>query len=111
MRPRDEFRLSHAIRKPYVIPGAFANPVFGDSSTRVGWTVGAGFEYGLTANWSAKAEYMYYDLGSDGYSVNPGFLPDIFGTAPFTSQTIEVNTRGNVVKLGLNYRFTSAPAL
>jgi opacity protein-like surface antigen len=94
-----------------IFGGNFANPVFSDSKTRVGWTLGGGFEYGLTQNWSAKAEYMYYDLGTDGYSVNPGYLPDIFGTPPFTRQTIDVGTHGNVVKIGLNYRFTSGPAL
>ncbi len=91
-------------------PAAFTNSTFGESKTRVGWTVGAGFEYGLTQNWSAKAEYMYYDLGTDGYSVNPGYLPDIYNAGPFTNQTIDVHTRGNVVKVGLNYRFTSAMA-
>lgn len=92
-------------------PAAFTDPVFGESKTRIGWTIGGGFEYGLTRNWSAKAEYMYYDLGSDGYSVNPGYLPDIYNTGPFTNQTIEVHTRGNIVKVGLNYRFTGAAPL
>lgn len=89
--------------------GNFANPVFGESKTHVGWTVGGGFEYGLTQNWSAKAEYMYYDLGTDGYSVNPGYLPDIHPV--LGNQIIEVGTRGSTVKIGLNYRFTSGPAL
>ena len=39
----------------------FANTRFeGISSTRTGWTVGAGWEYGFTPNWSARLEYRYY---------------------------------------------------
>jgi opacity protein-like surface antigen len=102
--------------QPGPFGGVFANPVSGESKTRIGWTIGGGFEYGLTQNWSAKAEYMFYDLGTDGYSVNPGYLPDIYNTGACiggacTNQTIQVGTHGSTVKIGLNYRFTSAPAL
>jgi outer membrane immunogenic protein len=34
------------------------------SDTRVGWTVGAGFEYMFAKNWSVKGEYLYLDFGS-----------------------------------------------
>jgi outer membrane immunogenic protein len=34
------------------------------SSTRSGWTVGGGFEYAVTNNWSVRAEYRYSDFGS-----------------------------------------------
>lgn len=33
------------------------------SVTRAGWTVGGGFEYAFTNNWSGKIEGLYYDLG------------------------------------------------
>ncbi len=81
--------------------GAFANVDAGilnsndnDSDNRFGWTVGAGFEYGFTNNWSAKAEYLYADFGDDvnytiGGSVNP----------------TEVDLTTNIVRVGLNYRF------
>ena len=46
------------------------------SSTRLGWTVGAGVEYLITQNWSAGLEYRYSDFGANnatGYwGGNPG---------------------------------------
>jgi outer membrane immunogenic protein len=61
-----------------------------DSKTAVGWTIGAGFEFGLTQNISAKAEYLYFDLGSDTYNLG---VP------------IAINRTGNIGRVGLNYRF------
>ncbi|MGH6812896.1 MAG: autotransporter domain-containing protein [Methylocella sp.] len=69
------------------IPG---NPTISDSKTSVGWTAGAGFEFGLTENISAKAEYLYFDLGSDTYNL----------AAP-----VAINRTGNIGRVGLNYRF------
>ena len=40
-------------------------PVNGESKWLIGWTVGGGMEFALTDRWSAKAEYMYYDLGQE----------------------------------------------
>ena len=42
-------------------------PVNGESKWLLGWTVGGGMEFALTDRWSAKAEYMYYDLGKETY--------------------------------------------
>jgi opacity protein-like surface antigen len=33
------------------------------SGTSIGWTAGAGMEWKFSRNWSAKAEYLYVDLG------------------------------------------------
>ena len=32
------------------------------SQTHYGWTLGVGAEVGLTPNWTAKVEYLYFDL-------------------------------------------------
>jgi outer membrane autotransporter protein len=69
------------------IPG---NPTISDSKTSVGWTLGAGFEFGLTKNISAKAEYLYFDLGSDTYNL---------------AVPVAINRTGNIGRVGLNYRF------
>ena len=40
------------------------------SSTRVGWTIGAGVEYAVTNNVTIGAEYLYADLGSTRINAN-----------------------------------------
>jgi outer membrane immunogenic protein len=76
-----------------VTPVAFAF----DSNHRDGYTVGAGLEYMFAPNWSAKAEYQYYNFGSSRF-VAP------LGVVPFGSFT----TDDHVVKVGINYRFNWA---
>jgi outer membrane immunogenic protein len=72
------------------VPTAFAF----DSNHRDGYTVGAGLEYMFAPNWSAKAEYQYYNFGSSRF-VTPVAL------VPFGSFTTDDHT----VKVGVNYRF------
>ena len=67
---------------PYVTGGlAYGNvrarsPGFGtDSQFQFGWTAGAGVETALTDYVSARVQYTYSDLGSDG------FLADVLGGA------------------------------
>ena len=59
-----------------------------------GYTVGAGLEYMFAPNWSAKAEYQYYNFGSTSFTSGPA---DVVG-ARFRDDE-------QTVKLGLNYRF------
>ncbi len=77
------------------------------SSTRVGWTGGAGVEWAPSAmpNLSFKIEYLYTDLGS-------GALSAIGNGARFDGQTGRVvsassssPSRWNTVRAGINYRF------
>jgi outer membrane immunogenic protein len=73
------------------------------SATRVGWTAGGGAEWTFTNRWSAKAEYLYVDLGSFNYvdaCVTPGF---ICGT-PFPTYTSVLTIREHVLRVGLNFR-------
>jgi len=65
-----------------------------DRSHRDGYTVGAGLEYMFAQNWSAKAEYQYYDFGSSRFVAPAALVP--FGS---------FRTDDHTVKAGLNYRF------
>lgn len=97
-------RLGYAFDRfmPYITGGgafgdveANVNPIgFSTSSTRVGWTAGAGLEYAFLDNWTAKIEYLYVDLGS----FDTGF------TAPLVTNNVDLTM--NVVRAGLNYKFS-----
>jgi len=77
------------------------------TDSRLGWTVGAGIELGLTPNWSAKVEYDYLDFGSRSYAV-PGGVPFSGGI----TENFSVKENFSAVKVGVNYRFgPSDPAL
>jgi outer membrane immunogenic protein len=67
-----------------------------NSSMRTGWTAGAGLEYGLTRNWSAKLEYDYLSFGSQGLN---------FSTATQPSYTSNATLNVQEIKAGLNFRF------
>jgi outer membrane immunogenic protein len=59
-----------------------------------GWTVGTGLEYMFAPNWSAKAEYQYYNFGSTTFTAGP---------APIVGQRFRDDD--HTVKVGVNYRF------
>lgn len=62
---------------------------FSESRTTAGWTIGAGAEYGIARNWSAKVEYLYVDLDNSRFAVTGQPNGYQFG----------------LVRFGLNYRF------
>jgi opacity protein-like surface antigen len=84
---------------PTFVPVAAA---FGNSSTRVGWTIGAGIEGVISGNWTAKLEYLYIDLGNiSGSFVTPVIAPSgNFVTASYNSHITD-----NVLRVGVNYRW------
>jgi len=69
------------------------------SDTTWGCTVGAGVEYVITNNITAKAEYLYTDLGNNDVT-----LVDV--NYPLSDvNNRKFDTSFNSVKLGLNYKF------
>src|SRR5262249_47184109 len=66
------------------------------SKSKWGWTGGAGVEYALTHNWSAKLEYDFLLFGTERYTF-------VFPT--FSTIDADVKQRIHTVKLGFNYRF------
>ncbi len=51
---------------------------------QTGWTVGGGLEAALVANWTAKVEYLYVDLGKFNCGINCG------ADSPTTSRSIPI---------------------
>jgi len=76
-----------------------SGPLAGDHfrDTRSGWTAGGGLEAALSERWSAKAEYLYLDLGHVSRN-----LPDMEGS----TENIRVALRNHTARIGLNYRLT-----
>jgi outer membrane immunogenic protein len=64
-----------------------------ETKTHSGWTVGAGAEYMFAPNWSAKAEYMYADYGSENFLSTPG------------TPGVDISLVTHSVKAGINYHF------
>jgi outer membrane immunogenic protein len=66
----------------------------GSTDTNVGWTVGGGLEFVIAGNWTAKAEYLYVDLGKFDCALACGV------TAPNN-----VSFTTHLVRGGVNLRF------
>jgi outer membrane immunogenic protein len=71
------------------------------SKTKIGWTLGAGAEWAFAGNWSAKLEYLYYNLGEETVLSSP-----LAPNPPFALQTT-FETNGHIARLGINYKFGS----
>jgi len=82
------------------VPGSY---YASDSSTKWGWTIGAGAEYAITDNWSIRAEYLYVSLGDMDYAFKvPSYnFPEYLSDSRFGSISGDFQT----VRLGVNYRF------
>jgi outer membrane immunogenic protein len=65
------------------------------STTRTGWTAGAGFEYAFAPNWTAKIEYDYLGFGFE--TLNLPTVP----TAYSTNASLNVQE----IKAGINFKF------
>ena len=76
-------------------PGAI---VSSPGQNQLGWTAGAGVEFAVSGNWSAKLEYDYTDLARRTYDLSGFGLP-----------AVNVDPNIHLVKLGLNYRFGDTP--
>jgi len=87
----------------------FATPLGIDGNrnyiaSQPGWDVGGGLEYALTDNWTARAEYRYYNWGPKTYydTVNFGVLAGLYPPHS-TKDTLHTG------RIGLTYKF-GAPA-
>ena len=68
-----------------------------DNQFRLGWNAGTGVEWAFAPQWSAKVEYIHFDLGSSAY-LNTA-------PSPFLSRANGVSTNGDLVRVGLNYHY------
>lgn len=83
------------------LPGASARG--SSSTTKAGWTLGAGGEYALSRNWSLTGQYLFADFGSvDGAArLIPTPTLDEFSAVIDSSADL----RTNLILVGATYRF------
>jgi outer membrane immunogenic protein len=75
-----------------LVPGGATATTQVFTDNRTGFTVGAGIEFGLVENLSAKIEYDFYDFGSKNYNFN-------------TITPVSVSSNLHTIIVGLNYKF------
>ena len=95
-------RLGYAADRfmPYITGGAAFGDIeasgprlSGADETNAGWTLGGGIEFAIAGHWTAKAEYLYVDLGRFSCGAACG------------AATENVSWRSNIGRVGINYRF------
>ncbi len=102
-------RIGYAFDRimPYVTGGfawGHAGTLINDGSgasvgyTQFGWTAGAGVEFAVSGNWSAKLEYEYVDLNRQRYDLSGFLLPGVV-----------IDPRIHLLKFGLNYHIGDLP--
>jgi outer membrane immunogenic protein len=85
---------------PYITGGLAygnieANPTaafVSNDATNAGWALGVGVEFALAQNWTAKVEYLHYDLGD-------------FNCTNCAPAATTVDFNANIIRGGINYRF------
>jgi outer membrane immunogenic protein len=80
---------------------------FKGSRDVAGFVVGGGLEFALLPNLSLKAEYNYFDFGTNGYSLACSGNP---GCANVPSLPASVRQNMQTVMLGVNWRFNTGLA-
>lgn len=69
--------------------------------TEFGYAVGGGVEHALTAHWTAKFEYLYYNLDDSKVAVN--VIPGSGGVG--TGYDSKFDNDGHILRMGVNYKF------
>jgi outer membrane immunogenic protein len=78
----------------------FAGACYASVTDRqIGWTYGGGYEWAFARQWSLLVEYGHYGFGSKTLTLNDP-------THPTGPANITVKTSFDVVKVGVNYRFS-----
>jgi outer membrane immunogenic protein len=71
---------------------------------RYGFDVGGGLEYNFYGNWTARAEYRYYDWGTRGFNT-AGFGSPVNAIIPFAIPNHRSRETMQTGRIGLTYKF------
>ncbi len=70
------------------------------TKTRMGWTLGGGWEYAFASSWTAKVEYLYVDLGKFDVAIACAA-----GCVSANDVVVHHKYTDHIARLGINYRF------
>jgi outer membrane immunogenic protein len=96
-----ETKVGSSVVAPLAAPPTGSEPTtdITSSNTSVGWTAGAGVEWMFAPRWSAKAEYLYVDLGQHSNTLTYTYGANV------STLTSTVKDTSNIVRGGINYHF------
>jgi outer membrane immunogenic protein len=77
-----------------------SNNAYSKTTAQTGWVLGAGLEYGVLENLTARLEYLYTDYGS-ALNMN---VPDV-ASVDQTGSSAHADMSTNVFRAAVNYRF------
>ena len=80
----------------FTLPGT-GSVTSASETTPMGWTAGVGVEGALWSNWTAKFEYLYFNLGHS--------RDNFAGIGPFGQIAANSSVTEHVVRAGINPRF------
>jgi outer membrane immunogenic protein len=75
--------------------------VISNSTTRTGWTLGAGIETALWGNWLVRAEYRYADFGAAPFN----FTRTATAGPALTIDNFDASMRTHTASVGLAWKF------
>lgn len=86
--------------------GSNWNGCANSSTVKFGWTAGAGVEYHIVGNWTAKLEYLFTDLGSVSTDLSaPAFRNSNGSGGRTVSATNSQDVLFQTIRAGVNYHF------
>jgi outer membrane immunogenic protein len=96
--------FAYADIRSQILDGLAAGLIDEFSVNRYGWDVGGGVEYNFYGNWTARAEYRYYDWGTRGFNT-AGFGSPVNGAIPFAIANHSSRETMQTGRVGLTYKF------
>lgn len=98
-----QVKVSTGIVAEPSMPGlSVLNSIGSASDTLVGWTIGGGLETRITSRWTAKIEYLHFDLGSISDTAHSLSAIPFWQNQPMVGVTSDIT--GDIVRIGLNYQ-------
>ena len=91
------------------VVGSTSPLAFSDSTTKAGWTVGAGLEKAIDRNWLLRLEYLYVDLGKVADAATSTTVTTTTGNRivldATSSSAMSTHFTDQIVRVGISYKF------